>query len=55
MLTLRAERANVAWRLVHQAVANHLVFALEALAMLRAIALLHRTVVWPVLRMDVCV
>ena len=49
-----AERADVAWGFVHEAVADHLVFALEAFAAGGARAALDWAVVRAGLGVDVC-
>lgn len=55
MLALRAERADVARAVVHEAVADHLVLALEALAALGARAAGDGAVVRAALAVDVLV
>lgn len=52
-VALRAKGADVARRVVHEAVADHFVLALEALAALGAGAALDGAVVRPALRVDV--
>jgi hypothetical protein len=49
MLAFWTERTDIAWAIVHQAMANHFVFALEPFAALRASAARDRAVVWPTL------
>ena len=53
MLSVRAERADIAWAIVHQSMPYHLVFPLEALATLAAWAGLDGAVVRSVLAMHV--
>lgn len=53
VLTLWAEWANVTWTVVHQAMADHLVLALEALAAFRTRAACDGAVVWSALAVDV--
>ena len=55
MLAFRAERADVAWAVVHQAVADHLVLALEAFAALGARAACDWAVVWSTLAVHIFV
>ena len=51
---VRTERTDVAWRVVHKTVADHLIFALEALSALGAGTALDGAVVWSELRVDIC-
>lgn len=52
---IRTERTYVSGRIVHKTVTDHLVFSLEALSALRARTALYGTIVWPELRVDICV
>ena len=53
VFAIRAERTHIARRLMHEAMADHFVFALEALAALGARAALHGAVVRSVLRVHI--
>jgi hypothetical protein len=53
VLAFWTEWTNIAWTIVHQAVTNHFVLALEPFPALRAGAACDRTVVWTTLAVDV--
>jgi hypothetical protein len=53
MLSFWTERTNIAWAIVHQAVTNHFILALEPFAALGAGAACDRTVVWTALAVNV--
>ena len=53
MFPIRAEWANISWRVVYKSMADHFVLALEAVAYLAARALSDAAVVGPILRVDV--
>lgn len=53
MLPVGAERANIARGVVYQAMTDHLILPLEALAPFATGTPFHRTIVWPFLRMNV--
>ena len=55
MLAFRAKRADIAWTVVHQAVANHLVLALESFATFGARAACNWAVVRSTLAVHVLV
>ena len=55
MFAFRAERANIAWTVVHQAVADHLVLAFESFAAFGARAACDWAVVWSTLAVHVFV
>ena len=55
MLTFRAERADIAWAVMHQAMADHLVLALEAFAAFGARAARNWAVVWSTLAVHILV
>ena len=55
MLTFWAERADIAWTVVHQAMANHLVLAFESLAAFGARTACDRAVVWSTLTVHILV
>lgn len=55
MVSLGAKWANVAWRIVYEAVSNHLVLTLESFAAFSPRTPWNWAIVRPCLRMDVCV
>ena len=55
MFAFRAKRADIAWAIVHQAVANHLVLAFESLAAFGARAACNWAVVRSTLAVHVLV
>lgn len=55
VLTFWAERADIAWTVVHQAMANHLVLAFESLAAFGARTACDRAVVWSTLTVHILV
>lgn len=55
MLSLGAERTDVAWGVVNQTMSDHFVLSLEALAAFGSIAGCDRAVVGPNLGVYVCV
>jgi len=46
VLLIWAKRANIAGRVVNEAVADHFIFALETLSTYTSRAVLHGTVIW---------
>jgi hypothetical protein len=55
VLAFRAERADIAWTIVYQAMADHLVLALESFAAFGARAACNWAVVWSTLTVHVLV
>ncbi len=53
MFAIRTEWTDIAWRIMHQTVANHFILPFEPSATLGSRATLDRTVMWPVLRVDI--
>ena len=54
VLAIRAERTNVAWRIMHEPVSDHLIFSLESLTFLSSRTAHYGAEMWPVFRMYVC-
>jgi hypothetical protein len=48
MLSVRAERTDVSWRIMDKAMPDHLVLPLESFAAFTAWAAFDRTVVWSI-------
>ena len=55
MFAFRAERTDIAWTVVHQAVANHLILAFESLAAFGARTACDWAVVWSALAVHILV
>jgi hypothetical protein len=55
MFAFRAERTDIAWTVVHQAVANHLVLAFESFAAFGARAACDWAVMWSTLAVHIFV
>jgi len=54
VLAIGTERTYIAWRIVDQAMAYHFILSLETFAAFTSRTSFHRTVMWSVLRVDVC-
>ena len=50
MLLVRTEWTDVAWGVMYQAMSHHFILALESFASDTTRATIHRTEMWPVLR-----
>ena len=55
MLAFWTERADIAWAVVYQTMANHLIFAFESFTAFRARAACDWAVVWSTLAVDIFV